>query len=400
MFIRQLPFALLFAVLVTLSACKRGAPAPPPPGPPEVTVAAARRTSLPVVVELPGRTTPVRVAQVRARVDGIVLRREFKEGATVTAGQRLYQIDPAPYQAALASAQATLGRAQANVAAVNAQATRYKQLVATQAVSQQDYDNAMASLGQAMADVASGKASVRTAAINLGYTDVRSPISGRAGISSVTEGAYVQAGAATLMTTVQQIDPIYVDLNQSSVQGLRLRRDIASGKVKMAGPGQARVTVLLEDGAAYPLPGRLQFSDITVDPSTGSVTVRVIVPNPRHLLLPGMFVRGRVEEGIEEAALLVPQAGVSHNPQGQATAMVVGPDNRVALRTILATRTVGADWVVTGGLNEGEKVIVGGLQKVRPGAQVKISGQAAPAGKPAQAGPRPGPGGSAVSGWR
>lgn len=392
--------ALLLVVLATLAACKRSPPAPPPPGPPEVTVAAARRTSVPVLVELPGRTTPVRVAQVRARVDGIVLRRDFTEGATVTAGQRLYQIDPAPYRAALASAQATLGRAQANVAAVNAQATRYKALVDTRAVSPQDYDNAVASLGQAQADVESGKAAVRTASINLGYTDVTAPINGRVGISSVTEGAYVQAGAATLMTTVQQIDPIYVDLNQSSVQGLRLRSDIAAGKVKIAGPGQAQVTILLEDGTQYPIRGRLQFSDITVDPNTGSVTVRVIVPNPHHLLLPGMFVRGRVEEGTEEQALLVPQAGVSHNPQGQATVLVVGPDNRVALRTILASRTAGSDWVVTGGLEEGERVIVSGVQKVRPGAQVKVSGQATASGKPPQAGQRPGPGGSAVSGWR
>jgi membrane fusion protein (multidrug efflux system) len=382
------------------AACKRDVPAPPPPGPPEVTVAAARRTSVPVVVELPGRTNAYRVAQVRARVDGIVLRREFKEGGDVTAGQRLYQIDPAPYRATLASAQALLGRAQANVVAVNAQAARYKALVATRAVSPQDYDNAVASLGQALADVESGKAQVRTATINLGYTDVTSPITGRVGISSVTEGAYVQASAATLMTTVQQIDPIYVDLNQSSVQGLRLRSDIASGKVKMAGPNQARVTVLLEDGTQYPIAGRLQFSDITVDPNTGSVTVRVIVPNPRHLLLPGMFVRGRVEEGIEQAALLVPQTGVTHNPQGQATALVVGPDNKVVLRNILATRTVGSDWVVTGGLAEGERVIVSGVQKVRPGIQVKVSNQAPPSGRPPQPGQRPGPGGSSVSGWR
>lgn len=378
----------LFATAALLAACKREPP-PAPQRPPEVTVAPARRASVPVTVELPGRTNAYRVAQVRARVDGIVLKREFMQGADVRAGQRLYQIDPAPYRAALASAQADLGKAQANVAAVNAQAARYRQLVAVQAVSQQDYDNAVSSLGQALADVAAGKASVRTASIALGYTDVTAPITGRAGIALVTEGAYVQASAATLMTTVQQIDPIYVDLSQSSVQGLRLRRDIASGRVQSAGGKLAKVTVLLEDGSPYPIPGTVQFTDITVDPNTGSVTVRAIVPNPHHLLLPGMFVRGRVEEGIDEDVLLVPQAGVTHNPQGQATALLVGPDNRVVQRTIQATRTYGRDWVVTDGLKEGDRVIVSGMQKARPGAVVRVAGQA-PAAPNATAQPQAG----------
>jgi membrane fusion protein (multidrug efflux system) len=325
-----------------------------------------------MIVELPGRTNPYRVAQVRARVDGIVLRREFKEGGDIKAGQRLYQIDPGPYQAALASAQALLGRARANVGAVNAQAARYKELVVTKAVSQQEYDNAVASLGQAQADVAAGQADVRTASINLGYTDVTAPITGRAGISQVTEGAYVQASQATLMTTIQQIDPIYVDLNQSSVQALRLRRDIASGKVATAGVHGARVDIILEDGTAYPRPGRLEFTDITVDPATGSVTVRVLVPNPDHLLLPGMFVRARVEEGTVEDAVLVPQVGVTHTPQGQAAVLLVGPDGKVVQRIVQASRTLGSDWVVTGGLQAGEKVIVSGLQRARPGMPVHV----------------------------
>jgi membrane fusion protein (multidrug efflux system) len=370
--------ALLAAAGAALAACQREPP-PPAPKPAEVTVAPARRASLPVTVELTGRTNAYRVAQVRARVDGIVLKREFKQGADVKAGQRLYLIDPAPYRAALASAQAELGRAQANVAAVNAQAARYKELVATAAVSKQEYDNAVASLGQALADVASGKASVQTASINLGYTSVTAPITGRAGIAQVTEGAYVQANAATLMTTIQQIDPIYVDLSQSSVQGLRLRRGIARGDVRTTGPRRARVTLFLEDGSQYPIPGTVEFTDITVDPNTGSVTVRAIVPNPQHLLLPGMFVRGRVEEGIDEDVLLVPQAGVSHNAQGQATALLVGPDNRVVQRTIQAARTAGSDWVVTGGLKEGDRVIVSGMQKARPGASVRVTGQASDA---------------------
>jgi membrane fusion protein, multidrug efflux system len=366
----------LLAAAALLAGCKREQPAPPPQPAPGVTVAPARRASVPVTVELPGRTNPFRVAQVRARVDGIVLKREFTQGTDVRAGQRLYQIDPAPYRATLANAQASLGRAQANVAAVNAQAARYKRLVSAQAVSSQDYDNAVASLGQALADVAAGKASVQSANINLGYTDVTAPITGRAGIALVTEGAYVQASAATLMTTVQQIDPIYVDLSQSSVQGLRLRRDITNGEVKAAGPKTAKVTVLLEDGTQYPIAGTVQFTDITVDPNTGSVTVRAVVPNPQHLLLPGMFVRGRVEEGIDEDVLLVPQTGVTHDPQGQATVLLVGPGDRVVQRTIQAPRMVGTDWVVTGGLQEGDRVIVSGMQKARPGAQVRVTGQA------------------------
>jgi membrane fusion protein (multidrug efflux system) len=335
-------------------------------------VAAARATSVPMFVELPGRTNPYRVAQVRARVDGIVLKRDFSEGAEVKTGQRLYQIDPGPYQAALANAQAVLGRARANVGAVNAQAARYKQLVATRAVSPQEYDNAVASLGQALADVASGQALVRTASINLGYTDVTAPITGRVGISQVTEGAYVQASQATLMTTIQQIDPIYVDLNQSSVDGLRLRRDIASGKVTARGPHGATADILLEDGTRYPLPGRLEFTDITVDPGTGTVMVRVLVPNPGHLLLPGMFVRARVEEGTVQDAVLVPQIGVTHTPQGQAAVLLVGPGGKAVQRTVQATRTQGSDWIVTAGLRAGEQVIVSGLQRVKPGMPVHV----------------------------
>jgi membrane fusion protein (multidrug efflux system) len=331
-----------------------------------------RKASVPVLTELPGRTAAYLVAQVRARVDGIVLKREFKEGADVKGGQRLYQIDPAPFRAALDSALGTLQKSQANLAAQNALEERFKQLVAGNAVSKQDYDNAVSTKGQAAADVVFGKAAVQTAKINLGYTDVAAPITGRVGLSMVTEGAFVQASAATLMTTIQQIDPIYVDLNQSSVQGLQLRRDIASGKVKVNGPNQAKVTVFLEDGTQYPVAGTLQFTDITVDQNTGSVTVRAIIPNPNNVLLPGMFVRARVDEGVDDNALLVPQTGVTHNPQGQATALVVGPDNKVALRTIQATRTFGANWVVDGGLNEGEKVIVSGIQKVQPGALVRV----------------------------
>jgi membrane fusion protein (multidrug efflux system) len=247
-------------------------------------------------------------------------------------------------------------------------------------VAKQDYDNAVAAQGQAAADVASGKAAVQTARINLGYTDVVAPIKGRIGPAAVTQGAFVQASAATLMATVQQIDPIYVDLNQSSVQGLQLRRDVANGKLKLNGPGQAKVTLILEDGTQYPLSGTLQFTDITVDPSTGSVTVRALFPNPAGVLLPGMFVRARIDEGINSDVVLVPQVGVTHDASGKATALVVGADNKVSLRSIQATRTSGSDWVVDAGLNEGERVIVAGVQKVQPGATVQaVESQATPA---------------------
>jgi membrane fusion protein (multidrug efflux system) len=311
------------------------------------------------------------VAQVRARVDGIVLKRAFREGGDVRENERLYQIDPAPYRAALDSAVASLQKAEANLASTTAQADRYKVLVAGNAVSKQDYDNAVATQGQTAADVASAKAAVQTAKINLGYTDVVSPITGRIGTSQVTQGAYVRASAATLMSTVQQIDPIYVDLTQSSVEGLQLRRDVASGRLKLNGPNQAKVMLILEDGTQYPLTGTLQFTDITVDPGTGSVTVRAILPNPRLTLLPGMFVRARIEQGVSENAILVPQVGVTHDPKGQASALVVGPDNKAAVRPLQLRGTRGDQWIVEGGLDDGDRVIVAGVQKVQPGTAVK-----------------------------
>ncbi|HXN15146.1 MAG TPA: efflux RND transporter periplasmic adaptor subunit [Usitatibacter sp.] len=341
------------------------------PQAPEVSVVTVHKSSVPMTMELPGRTSAVLVAQVRSRVDGIVLQRDFKEGTDVKAKQRLFQIDPAPYRAALDSASATLARAQANLAAATALAERYKILLAGNGVAKQDYDNALAAQGQSTADVAAGQAAVQKARLDLGYTTVVSPVQGRIGVSAVTPGAYVQASAATLMATVQQIDPIYVDLNQSSLQGLQLRRDVATGKLKLNGPGQAKVTLFLEDGTQYSLAGALQFTDITVDPSTGSVTVRALFPNPRAELLPGMFVRARIDAGTNDNVVLVPQVGVTHDPSGKATALVVGADSKVALRTIQATRTSGSNWVVEGGLNEGDRVIVAGLQKVQTGAAVR-----------------------------
>jgi membrane fusion protein (multidrug efflux system) len=356
-----------------LGACSNAQPPEMAPPVPQVSVVTVRRASVPVTIELPGRTSPYLVAQVRARVDGIVQKRDYREGTDVRAGQRLYQIDPAPYVASLNSAKATLQKAEANVVATRAQAERFGTLVAGNAVSKQDYDNALSTQRQAEADVASGKASVDTASINLGYTSVLSPINGRAGISLVTEGAYVQASQATIMTTIQQIDPIYVDVTQSSVEGLRLRRDVANGRIRLTGPHQARVTLILEDGTTYPLTGSLTATDVTVDPTTGTVTLRALFRNPQSVLLPGMFVRARVEEGVTENMFLVPQAGVTHDSSGKATALVVGPDNKVELRTLQVRGTYASRWIVEGGLAEGDQIIVSGLQKAEAGAIVQAA---------------------------
>ncbi|ACA91798.1 efflux RND transporter periplasmic adaptor subunit [Burkholderia cenocepacia] len=379
--VERVPYRLITVATaaVFLAACGKKESAPPPQTP-EVGVVTVQPQAVPVFTDLPGRTSAFLVAQVRARVDGIVLRREFTEGTDVKAGQRLYKIDPAPYIAALNSAKATLAKAQANLVTQNALVARYKVLVAANAVSKQDYDNAVATQGQAAADVAAGKAAVDTAQINLGYTDVVSPISGRVGISQVTPGAYVQASQATLMSTVQQLDPVYVDLTQSSLEGLKLRQDVQSGRLKTSGPGAAKVSLILEDGKTYSEPGKLQFSDVTVDQTTGSVTIRAVFPNPGRVLLPGMFVRARIEEGVNENAFLVPQIGVTHDQKGQAIAMVVNASNKVEPRPLKTTGMQGQNWIVEGGLQAGDHVIVQGVDKVRPGATVKtVPAQLAPA---------------------
>ncbi|CAH2926812.1 MAG: RND efflux system, membrane fusion protein [uncultured Paraburkholderia sp.] len=370
--VERVPFRLISAATaaVLLAACgpKQSAP---PQHTPEVGVVTVQPTTVPVVTELPGRTSAFLVAQVRARVDGIVLRREFTEGGQVKAGQRLYKIDPAPYIATLNNAKATLAKAQANLASTTAQANRYKVLVAANAVSKQDYDNAVAAEGQAAADVAAGKAAVENAQINLGYTDVTSPVTGQVGVSQVTPGAYVQASAATLLATVQQLDPVYVDLTQSSLDGLKLRREIQEGRLKTNGPDAAKVSLILEDGRTYSEKGKLQFTDVTVDQGTGSVTVRAIFHNKDKVLLPGMFVRAKIEEGVNENALVVPQVGITHDQKGQPTALVVGDDNKVALRQLVTSGTYGSNWVVESGLKPGDRVIVQGTDKARPGMQVK-----------------------------
>ncbi|MDR5833027.1 efflux RND transporter periplasmic adaptor subunit [Caballeronia sp. LZ034LL] len=368
----RIPYRFIGVATVAMltAACGEKRPAMTPHTP-EVGVVTLAPVTVPVSTELTGRTSAFLDAQVRARVDGIVLRREFTEGSVVKAGQRLYKIDPAPYIVQLNNARASLAKARANLDSTTAQATRYKVLVASNAVSRQDYDNAVAAQSQAAADVASARAAIDAAQINLGYTDVVAPVTGQAGISQVTPGAYVQAAQATLMVTVQQLDPMYVDLTQSSIDGLRLRRQIQEGRLATHGPNAAKVSLILEDGRVYPEPGKLQFSDVTVDPSTGSVTVRAMFDNKDRVLLPGMFVRARIEEGVNPNALVVPVQGVSHDQKGGAQAMVVGRDDKVALRPLVTGGTYGQNWIVDSGLQPGERVIVEGIDKVRPGMTVK-----------------------------
>ena len=360
--------AVCVAAALALAGCEKKEEPPPPPF--EVGVLTMHPQSVAVHTELPGRVSAFLLAEVHARVDGIVLRRDFMEGAQVKAKQHLYLIDPAPYQAALDSAKAASQRDQANSTVTTTIAARARALLAIGGISKQDYDNAVAAQLQAEADVAGGNAAVRIAEINLGYTDVTSPITGTIGVSSVTPGAYVQANNATLMATVQQTDPVYIDVTQSTVDLLRLRRELASGQLQSTGPNEAKVTLTLEDGSAYPVAGKLQFTDITVNQTTGSVALRAIFPNPNQVLLPGMFVHATLDEGINNRAMLVPEVGVTHDAKGRPTALIVGAGNKVEQRDLIANRTEGANWVVEGGLKPGDKVIVSGLQKVQLGMVV------------------------------
>ena len=372
---------------LALSACGSDPKPAAKAAAPEVTVLAVSHGSVPLSVELPGRTAPFLLAEVRARVDGIVQQRSFTEGADVRKGQRLYQIDPAPYRAALASAQAALQRAEANLVTSTAQLERYKVLVGGNAVSKQAYDNAVAAQLQAAADVAAAKAAATTASINLGYTDVTAPIAGRSSVSLVTQGAYVQSGSATLLTTIQQLDPMYVDIQQSSAEGLALRRDLAAGNLKADGADQAKVTLKLEDGTTYARTGTLEFSGVTVNPATGSVTLRARLPNPDHLLLPGMFVRAAVSQGVRQDVMRVPAPAVTRNPQGEATVLLVGADNKTVQRTIRTGALVGGHWLVDDGLKDGERIVVSGVQKLKPGivVQPRVAAPTAAASAPTPA---------------
>jgi len=365
--------ALAGAVLVAACGDKGDAGKGPAGGPPpaEVGVVTVALRPVGLVTELPGRLEASRVAQVRARVAGIVLKRLFVEGSDVKAGQALFQIDSAPYQTTVASAQATLARAQANLAQAAAQAERYKPLLEANAISKQDYVNAVAAQKQAEADVAAAKASVQSGQINLGYAAVTAPISGRIGRALVTEGALVGQGEATPLAMVQQINPMYVNFTQSTTDVLQLRRSIASGKFKRAGGDSASVKIVLEDGSTYPQAGRLLFSDLSVDPTSGQITLRAEVPNPTGLLLPGMYVRVRLEQAETPTGIVVPQQAVTRGSAGDSV-MVVGADGKVAPRPVkVGAAAEGGSWVILEGLQTGEMVMVDGFQKLRGNAPVK-----------------------------
>lgn len=370
---RLIGVTLLLAAGLTVAGCGKKPPAKQgPAGPPEVGVMVVQTQRAALTTELSGRTAPHMIAEVRPQVGGIIKKRLFTEGSDVKAGQVLYQIDPASYDASLASARANQARAEATLGAARLKAERYLDLVKIKAVSQQDNDDAQASLKQAEADLAFTKAAVETARINLAYTRITAPISGRIGRSSITDGALVTASQVTALATIQQLDTMFVDVTQSSAELLALKRNLASGVMKKdVANAQARVKLLLEDGSAYPLTGVLKFSEVTVDQSTGSITLRAIFPNPKQILLPGMFVRAVLEEGVNEQAILVPQRGVTRNPKGDAMVMLVGADEKVAPQTIQVVRTIGEDWLVSDGLRAGDRVILEGIQKARPGTPVK-----------------------------
>ena len=387
-----------------LAACgKSDAPSAPPGGgmpPPEVGVVTVQPGELGLVTDLPGRLEASRVAQVRARAAGILQQRLFTEGSDVKAGQTLFRIDAAPYEAAVQSAEAALARGQAGLAQSTALAERYKPLAAAQAVSQQEYANAIAAQKLAEADVAAGRAAVTTARINLGHARVTAPIAGRIGRALVTEGALVGQGEATQLAVIQQINPMYVNFTQSAAEVMKLRRAMDAGQFKRAGGGNAAsVRVLLEDGSEYPLPGKLLFSDLTVDATTGQITLRAQVPNPDGQLLPGLYVRVRLEQAQAQSAILLPQQAVTRSAQGD-TVLVIGADGKAAPRPIQIGGQQGGQWVVLGGLKAGEQVVVDGFQKLRGNPVVKPvpwqSGgkPAAPASAPASA---PAPAASSAS---
>ncbi|RZT54894.1 membrane fusion protein (multidrug efflux system) [Sphingomonas sp. BK036] len=382
-----------FAALALMTACSKEE-APPPPPTPTVGVVNVAEESVVLTSELPGRIAAVETSEVRPQVSGVVRDRLFTEGAMVSKGQVLYAIEDAPYRAALASAQGQLGAAQSQINATRLQAQRYGQLVALNAVSKQEADNATASAQQARANVAAQQASVQSARVNLGFTRIKAPISGRIGRSLVTVGALVQTGQTDPLATIQRTNTVYVDVVQSAAQLLDLKQAMATGGVTR-GDGSARVQLILPNGQTYPIEGRLQFAEVTVDQTTGAVTLRASFPNPNGLLLPGMYVRAKLVEGTRRQAIMAPTAGITRDPRGGATALVVNAQNKVEQRTVTTDRVIGDKWIVTSGLKPGDKLIVEGLLNLRPGATVK---PAAPqqVGKPAGA-PGAAPGGGDAS---
>ncbi len=360
-----MPFKPAFPALVTvvllaslLSGCEQEQ-APPPAQKPQVGVVTLQAQPFALTTELPGRTSAYRIAEVRPQVNGIILKRLFDEGAEVKAGQQLYQIDPAVYEATLKSAQATLQ-------STRSLAERYKQLVDEQAVSRQEFDEAQAQRLQA-------EAAVQSAQIDLRYTKVLAPIAGRIGRSLVTEGALVSNGQSNAMAVIQQLDPIYVDVTQSSAEMLKLRRDLASGRLQKAGENAAEVTLTLEDGSEYRHAGTLEFSEVSVDQTTGSVTLRAVFPNPDNILLPGMFVHAQLQAGVNAEAILAPQQGVTRDQRGRPTALVVNAEDKVEQRILQTERTVGNQWLINDGLKSGDRLITEGLQYVKPGDEVSVS---------------------------
>ena len=388
------------AVLV-VCACKRGAEGPAQQQlVPEVTTLTVTEQRVVLTTELSGRTSAFRIAEVRPQVNGLIQKRLFTEGSDVKEGDALYQIDPAPFQAALDTAEAALARAEANLDAAKTRAGRYKEALADRAVSRQDYDDAVSALAQAEAEVRYHQATVESARINLGYAQVRSPIPGRIGASSVTDGAIVIAYQPAPLATVQQLDPIYVDVRQSATQLLRLQGKLGKGQIKRDGEGFNQVQLILPDGTPYPHQGTLQFRDVSVDPTTGMVTLRMVFPNPDKVLLPSMFVRAVVREGVNERAILIPQQTVSRTPKGEPLTMVVDDQGNVRQQLLTLDRAIGSQWLVADGLKPGERIIVEGIQKVRPGTPVREvaatqagapapPGQAPPAGQAPAAGQAP-----------
>lgn len=356
------------------SQAEQAAPAAPPA--PEVAVMTMQPKEVRLTSELPGRTTVFQVAEIRPQVGGIIQKRAFSEGSEVKAGQLLYQIDPSTYEVAVARTTAAVAKAKAELEPARLKANRYKELIRSKAVSQQDHDEAQAALALGQANVASAQAELEAARIDLQRTKVVAPIDGRIGRSTITPGALVTANQAQAMATVQQLDPIYVDLTQSNVELLRLRRAMQTGRMQSAGTAGTTVRLILEDGTEYPLPGTLQLAEANVDQDTGTVTLRAVFPNPDRELLPGMYVRARIEEGVLAQTLLIPQQAVTRNAQGQAQTLVVGAGDTLELRPLELDRAVGGDWIVRQGLAAGDRVVLDNLQKVRPGMSVRIAQQA------------------------
>lgn len=359
---------LLPVALLVLAACNTRQAPDADTAPPEVGVVALHASNVPVHTELSGRTAAFRVSEVRPQVNGIVRKRLFEEGSTVRAGQVLYEIEPGPFEAAHEQAQAALATAQAGIASLRGKAGRFGELVKAHAVSHQEHEEAQAALAQAEAGVKAAQAAVKASRINLGFTRIVAPIAGRIGRSSVTEGALVVPGQAVALATIQRIDPIYVDVVQSSLELTRLKRRLLAGDMA---PASTRVGLRLEDGLPYPHAGTLKFTEVGVDAATGSVTLRAEFPNPQGLLLPGMYVRAQVETGVEPQAVLAPQRGVARNEKGEPTALVVGAGDKVELRALEARSVAGDQWIVTRGLREGDRLVVDGLQRAQPGEKVR-----------------------------